>query len=181
MVVTPSRLPVATRATHRLDTLTKTTGNSEAFKAAQDFLAGKIIPPLLLFIGAPGTGKTSLAYAIAWEQAEEGKRPIYYQAEELLDVLRNFEGNYERRVNRIKQAEILIVDDIGAQSDTAFGMAKLDMVIDYRYREALPTIATANSITAADGKPMIPDRILDRFKAGRIILLKGKSWRGGQA
>ena len=134
-----------------------------------------------MYIGAPGVGKTHLAYAVAWELAEDWKEIRYYQAEELLDELRNFEGNYERRVNRIKRAAWLIIDDLGAQSDTAFGMAKLDMIIDYRYREVLPTIVTANLITAPDGKPVIPDRILDRFKEGRIVLIKGKSWRGKQA
>lgn len=174
MIVSPSRLPVASRETHRLDTFKLTADNREAKSAAEAFLAGKIRPPLLLLIGTPGTGKTHLSYAIAWERVEDWQRVRYFQAEELLDELRNFEGNYERRLERIKTVDTLIIDDLGAQSDSAYGMAKLDMIVDYRYREALPLISTANTLD-------LPDRILDRFKAGRIVLIKGKSWRGGQA
>ncbi len=181
MVVSPSRLPTASRETHRLDTFKVTADNREAKVAAEAFLAGEIKPPLLLIIGTPGTGKTHIAYAIAWERVEDWQRVLYYQAEELLDELRNFEGNYERRLDRIKNVATLIIDDLGAQSDTNFGMAKLDMIVDYRYREALPLIATANLLTFPDGRPAIPDRILDRFKAGKIVMIKGKSWRGGQA
>jgi DNA replication protein DnaC len=118
-------------------------------------------------------------YASGWAILEAGIHVYYYQAEELLDELRGGfdDNNYTRKVNRLKNAEVLIIDDFGAQSDTAFGMAKLDMLIDYRYRERKPTLATTNLLMTADGKLAIPDRILDRFKEGRIVPVKGKSRR----
>ncbi len=175
MVARPSRLPMNSRLTHRFETFKVDDGNREAKIAAADFLAGKITPPLLLLVGPKGVGKTHLAYAVAWEDIEGWDKVLYYQAEELLDELRNFEqGGYERRIQRIKEVPLLIIDDLGAQSDTNFGMAKLDMIVDYRYREALPLIATANTLD-------IPDRILDRFKAGKVVLVKGQSHRGRQA
>lgn len=172
IILNPSGLPLLSRKTHRFTTFQESPDNTEALKAARAFLAGDIQPPLLLIAGTPGTGKTHLALAVAWEQVENWQACLYYQAEELLDELRDFEaGNYSRVSKRIKEIPLLIIDDVGAQSDTVYGMAKLDMIIDYRYRERKPTLATANTLK-------LPDRLLDRFKEGRVVLIKGKSHRG---
>jgi DNA replication protein DnaC len=172
IIVVPSRLPLVSQHTLRFRTYEETPDNAEAIQAARAFLAGDIDPPLLLVVGTPGVGKTHLALAVAWEHAEDWGQLLYYQAEELLDDLRDFEaGKYVRWIKRIRETPLLIIDDIGAQSDTAYGMAKMDMIIDYRYREHKPVLATSNTLK-------LPDRLLDRFKAGKVVLIKGQSRRG---
>ena len=173
--VEPAHLPASSEKEQRLATYKPRNESQEKLLAAvQEFLADKIQPPLLLMAGTPGLGKTHLAWAVAWEYLEDYRHVYYYQAEELLDELRNSftaqAGTYGRRVERIREVALLIIDDLGAQSSTDFGVAKLDMIIDYRYRERLPTIITSNTLE-------LPDRILDRFREGAIIIVKGESYR----
>lgn len=174
MHVTPSRMPASSREEQRLDTYTpRHETQAKLLEVAKAFAADKVQPPLLLIVGPPGVGKTHIAWALAWEYVEDWRQAYYYQAEELLDELRGSFGSggvYDRRIDRIKKAALLVIDDLGANSETDFGTSKLDMLMDYRYRERLPTVVTANTLE-------ISDRILDRFREGVIVGVKGDSYR----
>lgn len=172
--VQASRVPRHTRD-RRLDKLVKTDGNRKAFRAVADFLAGKTDPPILLLIGIPGVGKTTLAYAAAWDFLEDGASVLYYQAEELLNELQAVltEGKEFGRIwSKLKAVDLVILDDLGAHNRTAWRDAQLDALVDYRYREAAPLIMTANKL--ADQS----ERILDRVKEGASAVITGESWRG---
>lgn len=157
--------------------------NRAAKKAAEDFVigyrqwhekGGRQTPlPFLLLYGPAGVGKTHLCYGIAWSFLEMGQRVIYRQAEVLFDDLRaSFDGrNYDRIIGRYLDYELVIIDDVGAESDTPWSMAKLDMIVDHRYRFRRPTVMTTNTLD-------LPPRIADRFKDGRVCQIKGTSWRG---
>lgn len=171
--VAPSRLPRSSRIKQRLATYKPRNDSQEKLLAvAGDFIEGKVDPPLLLIYGPPGLGKTHLAWGIAWDYLENWERALYFQAEELLDELRNSfaRDGYAGKVDRLRKCALLIIDDLGAQSTTDFGSAKLDMLVDYRYREGRATVITTNTLD-------LPDRILDRFREGVIIGVKGESYR----
>lgn len=173
-LVHASRVPRHTRD-RRLDKLEKTDGNRKAFAAVADFLNGSLDPPILLLIGIPGVGKTTLAYAAAWDFLEDGASVIYYQAEELLNELQAVltEGKEFGRIwDRLKKADLVVLDDLGAHNRTPWRDAQLDALVDYRYREAAPLIMTANKL--ADQS----ERILDRVKEGASAVITGESWRG---
>ncbi len=172
--VAPSRLPRSSRKEQRIATYKPRNESQEKLLAdVQAFIAGDIQPPLLLIAGTPGLGKSHLAWAIAWEYLEADRHAYYYQAEELLDELRagyDNAGSYQRRVKNFREVDLLVIDDLGANSETDFGAAKLDMIIDCRYRERRATVITANTLT-------LSPRIIDRFQEGAIIVVKGESYR----
>ena len=172
--VAASRLPATSRAEQRFATYRpRNESQQKLLEAAEAFARGELKPPLLLLYGTTGLGKTHLAWAVGWEYIESGERVYYYQAEELLDDLRAATGDqrYDGKIKALRKVDLLIVDDLGAQSDgTGWGVAKLDMLLDFRYRERLPTIITTNTLE-------IPPRILDRFCEGTVVGVKGESYR----
>jgi len=174
-VIVRSLLPRHSQRTRRLEGFNKTPGNEAALAATADFLAGLINPPLLLFFGPKGLGKTRLAYHIAWTFIEEGAEfVLYYQAEDLLNTLQaaQVDGKeFGQLWRNLKDAELLILDDVGANNPSAWRESQMDAILDARYREEKATIVTSNKLD-------FPERMLDRLKEGRTVMLKGESWRG---
>jgi len=138
-----------------------------------------------------GTGKTHLAMAIAWHYAECGETVKFWQTEELLDALRasfnkskdkyrSYDGNpdgsddtYDKIMAELKEVGVLILDDLGAQKDTEFALAKLDMVINYRYINELQTVITAN----VDDIDELPPRIASRLSEGNVCKINMPDFR----
>ena len=169
-----SGVPTWTRKERRLANFQETTDNAKALAVVRDFLVGKVAPPLVLLIGVPGTGKSHLALSAAWDYLEDGYSVIYNQVEDILnDLQSNLEDGkaYARLWSRLKDCDLLILDDLGAHNPTNWRNAQLDALVDYRYREALPLILTANKLDFSE-------RILDRVKDGRSAVITGESWRG---
>ena len=126
----------------------------------------------LFFTGRYGTGKTHLAAAIANEALRKGMDLIFQPVPDLLDQLRMTFGNsgesYEDRFERIRSVRLLILDDLGAQSSTAWAEEKLYQIINYRYVKKLPTVVTSNvSLREMDGR--IASRLRDPMVT-RIIM-----------
>ncbi|MBA7685974.1 hypothetical protein ES703_94405 [subsurface metagenome] len=179
-----SRIPLHTRATHRFLTWKESEGVADAFNVAMVFARQEVQPPLLLLYGKPGLGKTHLSLSIGWANLLSGRSTVYYHTEELLDRLRQgykvweakdlgeySPDSYDSIMNHIKMVNLFILDDLGAQKETEWAVAKLDEIVDYRYREGRAMVITANTLD-------IPDRILDRLKEGRVARLRGTSFRG---
>lgn len=169
-----SRVPRYTRQTRRFNKIARAPENADALDAVKLFLDGGIIPPLLLIIGIPGVGKTTIAYAAAWEFLEDSLSVQYWQVEELLNELQaNLEDGKEmgRIWTRLRACDLLILDDLGAHNPTKWRDSQLDALIDFRYREQAPLLMTANKLD-------LSDRITDRVREGRTAVITGKSWRG---
>ena len=130
----------------------------------------------LVLWGPPGVGKTHMALAIGWNTLYQNKRVIFYQVENLLDLIRtSFEGRKTEEVlSSLRECDLLVLDDFGSQADTTWSMAKLDAIIDYRYAHQSKLLITTNSLD-------MPERILDRCKDGLIIEVTGESQRGKHA
>ena len=94
-----------------------------------------------------------------------------------------FEGESEE-LNRLNQAKLLIIDDLGAERSTEFALEKVYKFIDDRYTAKKPLILTSN-LTLDDMKACEDikySRIYDRiFEMCYPVPVKGFSWRKKQA
>lgn len=127
--------------------------------------------PWRVLQGPYGCGKTHLAYAVAATRAREHK-PVYVgNVPDLLDTLRRgFDnGDYARRLDTIREVEMLVLDDLGVESGTAFAAEAIYRIVDYRYRNRLPLIVTTNAIIQRDGS--LAGRVASRLQDAAISVV----------
>ena len=103
----------------------------------------------LYLCGGVGTGKTHLAVAVMNELIRRRRVPsLFVTVPELLDNLRgayNDPGrNLDEWMHAVKNADLLLLDDLGSEKATAWVQERLFVIVNHRYREALPTIFTSN-------------------------------------
>ena len=110
----------------------------------------------LLLIGPPGIGKTHLAVA-ALRKAVKTKivRGLYYDTRTLLAAIRSTYNPVTRTseadiLNRVMQAELLVLDDLGAERLTDWVEEMMHLVVNTRYSNRLPTIFTSNYEDVSD-------------------------------
>ncbi len=103
----------------------------------------------LTLIGASGCGKTHIAAAVANRIVERGEPALFVVVPDLLDHLRasyapGAEVGYDQLFEQVRNAPVLILDDLGTQSATAWAQEKLFQLINHRFNTRLPTIVTTN-------------------------------------
>ena len=102
----------------------------------------------LLLTGERGCGKTHLAVAIGGECLKQGYTVHRAFVSDLLDHLRatfrpNSDVTYDDLFEQVKMADLLILDDLGAQGSTPWAEEKLFQIVVYRYDLRLPTVITS--------------------------------------
>jgi DNA replication protein DnaC len=120
----------------------------------------------LLIMGTFGSGKTHLAAAIANNLQERGEAVVFVTVADLLDSLRQTYSagatiSYDRRFQSIRNAPLLILDDLGSEGGSNWAREKLFQIISHRYLARLPTVFTT-SRTVEDLDPRVRTRLLDR-------------------
>jgi DNA replication protein DnaC len=178
-----SGIPPLTYFSMRLASYKVQAGSKKAFEYALAYSRGEVEHPFLTLGGKTGTGKTHLALGIAWEFLERGvPTVIYYHAETLLDAIRSGfslekddeHGNlmYNARMKWLRDCELLIIDDLGAENQTDLAGAKLDEIVDYRYMRKLKLVVTTNI-----EPKYLPVRIVSRLQEGGTYSLEVPDWR----
>ncbi|MBI3913575.1 MAG: ATP-binding protein [Chloroflexi bacterium] len=119
----------------------------EAFERAQRFAEEP--RGWLLLKGSYGCGKTHLAAAIANARLNRGASALFIVVPDLLDHLRSTFApasavSYDERFESIRSTELLLLDDLGAQSPTTWANEKLYQLLNHRYNALLPTVITTN-------------------------------------
>lgn len=141
----------------------------------------------LLLYGPPGTGKTFLAFCIANELLNNMIPVIAISSIGLLNRIRETYNTWGREgeveiINNLKNASLLILDDLGAENNTPWSKEKLYEIIDSRHRDRKPCIITTNltreglkkKLTGDDEIPRTYDRIVEMCHP---IQVQGKSKR----
>jgi len=126
----------------------------------------------LILSGAFGSGKTHLAYAIASRALADGRAVFAATAPDMLDVLRagynDADGEFDRRFRAMRDAELLVIDDLGTQSGTPWAAEKLYQIINWRYARRLPMVITTN-VDLERRSPQLDERIRSRLLEGTRV------------
>jgi DNA replication protein DnaC len=126
-------------------------GNQERFAkataAAQQF--AQEARGWLVLCGPSGCGKTHLAAAIGNACIEEGRPAFFVVVTDLLDHLRaaykpGSEVSYDELFEQMRNAPLVILDDLGGHSATAWAQEKLFQLVNHRYNHRLPTVFTTS-------------------------------------
>ena len=129
----------------------------------------------LLLQGGYGCGKTHLAAAVANACLGKGIPVLFVNVPDLLDYLRgaynpNAEETYDERFNEVRDAAILVLDDLGTQNATPWAEEKLYQIFNTRYVHKRPTVITTN-LDLDDLDPRLRSRLndLDLVRKLRIM------------
>lgn len=145
--------------------------NEQITKAAQKYVENfselrKSGKGLLLY-GNTGTGKTYTACEIANALIDKGYPVLVTNFARILNTL---QGTFEKQdyIDSFNNFQLLVIDDLGIERDTAYAKEQVFGVIDARYRSGLPMIITTNLTMDKIKNPedienrRIYDRILER-------------------
>jgi DNA replication protein DnaC len=155
--------------------------------AAEEFRPGQNV----ILIGPPGVGKTYSAAALMRDQIRRfGKFGFYITSYRYITTMRPEHASVEeqqRLRKRCTTVDVLLLDDLGIEKNSAATMRELLYLIDERSKNGKATIVTSNLRMAEvfgqdakrSGTVMTPDtreaydigaRIYSRFKEDRSII-----------
>jgi len=123
----------------------------------------------LILAGPYGSGKTHLALAIAGHLLARASAVYMASVPELLAMLRRGYDKgaamaYDRVIGALKEVELLVLDDLGAERDTDWAREQVYEIVDHRYRRRLPMVVTTNLSLGQMGRALdgrIVSRLLD--------------------
>ncbi|MBC7617481.1 MAG: ATP-binding protein [Candidatus Saccharibacteria bacterium] len=134
----------------------------------------------LIFLGAPGTGKTHLACAVL-----QALMPDHIGAYvTTMDLIRKLRGSWGGRegseadvLQELADLPLLVIDEIGVQFGSDGERIHLHDVVDRRYRDMKPTILITN-LDDAGLQVFVGDRVYDRLtEVGTWVNFSWKSHR----
>jgi len=143
----------------------------------------------LLLMGKVGTGKTHLAVAALQQIMREKTPPVRGRFADftalVLEIQMTFDGPGSSReiLHPLIQADLLVLDELGAGKTTPWVMDLLYYLVNTRYLEDRVTVFTTNFFDKADGiKESLADRVSVRIRSRlhemcRCIMFYGYDYR----
>lgn len=128
-----------------------------ARKTAQDYVDNFVLQEDqgfrqsgLLFIGPPGVGKTHLAVGVLIDLIERHR--VHGRFAEFTSLIHQIQSSFDpgspeskrEILDPLLDAELLVLDELGAQKPTPWVRDILYLMINHRYTRRLPTLFTTN-------------------------------------
>lgn len=131
----------------------------------------------LLIAGPTGVGKTRLMWALYHElSSRSGPRMEVVKLVRLLSSLRPSGDAPDDAMNKLCSVPILAIDDIGTQKSSEWVNERLYEIIDTRYDNCKPIIATTNRKHLTDA--LADDRLVSRLEeCCELIVMTGPDRR----
>jgi len=134
----------------------------------------------LTLSGSTGVGKTHLAVAIGGQRIRSGDDVFFAFVPDLLDYLRssytpNSAIRYDEIFERIRNAGVLILDDLGQERGGPWAEEKLYQILVHRHNLKLPTIITTLDDFTGELGP-IRSRAADKA-IGYVLTIVGTDFR----
>jgi DNA replication protein DnaC len=143
----------------------------------------------LLLMGSVGTGKTHLAVAALQQIMQETRPAVHGRFADftslVLEIQMTFDGSGSSRaiLEPLVEAELLVLDELGAGKTTAWVMDLLYYLVNTRYLEGRTTIFTTNfSDFPKNHEESLSDRVSQRIRSRlyemcRPVELRGQDYR----
>lgn len=151
----------------------------------------------LIFTGSPGTGKTMIALSMVkplikamvpknYGGGLDDPNNVYCIYKNIYDLFAEIKATYRKDsqeseldiIRHYTHANLLIIDEVGAQSNSEFETVTLFRIINSRYENMKPTILISN-LSESDLTKYIGERTIDRFKEnnGAVFVFDWESLR----
>ena len=171
-------------------------GTELALKAAQAFAQRDVSYHILTIFGRNGSGKTHLLEAIGKKMLEDGYLVRYEYVPALLDNLRatyddDAEVKFPEQWALYGRAQVLLLDDLGAEKGSEWAIEKLTSLVSERYRTG-GMLVVATNLTFDQAAESLGYRLADRLwddRTGKVRSVSitadsyrtGRSWNQSQA
>lgn len=132
----------------------------------------------VFMLGGTGLGKTHLSLCIANEVLSKGFTVIYGSAPELFRKVEqeHFGRSEGDTASALQEAQLLILDDLGAEFESKFYTAALYGILNNRLSASLPTIINSNC-NFPELNRRYGERITSRLASMERLLFVGKDIR----
>jgi DNA replication protein DnaC len=190
-LIKKSKVPKRYYNCHFNTYIAESPSQKKALKLAME-LSGNYHPNLeqgLLFSGPVGVGKTHLAVSIIIGLCENGFSPLFYEFGSLLKEIQdsynpNTKSSELKILSNVFEAEILVLDELGASKPTDWVKDTMAHIINTRYNDKKLTIFTTNymDIRKTEKDETLEDRIGVRlrsrlFEMCRTMYIEGNDYR----
>lgn len=159
------------------NTFRQTELNEKALFQSLNFSIGEASYKFLVLYGSTGNGKTHLAYSAMREFTERGLLAKFVTFQELIGQAKAAfrDSGGQQVIDSYKTAEVLVLDDVGAEPPTPWTESVLEEIVNYRYGHELVTLLTTN-----EDPNDLPEPVISRLRDKELCLIvhnKETDWR----